>query len=328
MQTCVDQHHLRTLRLSRRQALRFAGGLGLAAAAGAFPQAAQAQPAPSVPNGAGFYRFRLGAFTITLLSDGQTTVSAFPAWGANPGRQEVYAQFLREHFIDPERAVNNFIPMLVDTGRNKVLVDSGNGMGAAGAGLGRMAAHLQLAGVRPDEVDTIFLTHGHPDHIRGLTVAGGAPAFPNARLVMGETEFNFWATQPSPSEAVRVNLIALRSRFTLVQSHHEIVPGVTAIGTPGHTVGHMAVLVTSGSAGLMHFGDAGGHFLLSLRFPEHYLGFDADREQVVRTRREMFERAAADRLLVVGYHYPWPGVGYIRRRETYFEFIPAVFTFS
>lgn len=300
----------------------------MAAAAVALPKLAMAQPAPSVPNGGGFYRFRLGGFTVTLLSDGQVAGPAFPGWGANPGRQEVYAQFLREHFIDPDRAVNNFIPMLVDTGRNKVLVDTGNGPGASAAGLGRTIAHLQLAGIRLDEVDTIFITHGHPDHIRGLTVAGGAPAFPNARVVMGETDFNFWANQQSPSDAVRANLIALRSRFTLVQSHHEIVPGITAIGTPGHTVGHMAVLVTSGSAGLMHFGDAAGHFLLSLRFPEHYLGFDADKELVVKTRREMFHHAAADRLIVVGYHFPWPGVGYIRRRETHFEFVPAVFSFS
>jgi glyoxylase-like metal-dependent hydrolase (beta-lactamase superfamily II) len=328
MQTRDHRREQEPRRLSRRQTLKIAGGIGVAAAAGALPKVALAQPAPSVPNGAGFYRFRLGAFTITLLSDGQVTGPAFPGQGANPGRQEVYAQFLRDHFIDPDRAVNNFIPMLVDTGRSKVLVDSGNGPGAAGAGLGRMVTHLQLAGVRPDEVDTVFITHGHPDHIRGLTVAGGAPAFPNARLVMGETDYTFWTNQPSPSEAVRTNLTALRSRFTLVPSHHEIVPGVMAIGTPGHTVGHMAVLVTSGSAGLMHFGDAGGHFLLSLRFPEHYLGFDADRELVVRTRREMFDRAAADRLIVVGYHFPWPGVGYIRRRETYFEFVPAVFSFS
>jgi len=328
MQTRDRRRQQESRRLSRRETLKIAGAIGVAAAAGALPKVALAQSAPSVPNGGGFYRFRLGGFTVTLLSDGQVAGPAFPGWGANPGRQEVYAQFLREHFIDPDRAVNNFIPMLVDTGRNRVLVDTGNGPGAAQAGLGRTIAHLQLAGIRPDEVDTIFITHGHPDHIRGLTVAGGAPAFPNARLVMGETDFNFWANQQNPSEAVRANLIALRSRFTLVQSHHEIVPGITAIGTPGHTVGHMATLVTSGSAGLMHFGDAGGHFLLSLRFPEHYLSFDADKEQVVRTRREIFDRAAADRLIVVGYHFPWPGIGYVRRRETHFEFVPAVFSFS
>jgi glyoxylase-like metal-dependent hydrolase (beta-lactamase superfamily II) len=122
-------------------------------------------------------------------------------------------------------------------------------------------------------------------------------------------------------------MVAIKERFTMVRPNQEIVPGITAALTPGHTVGHMSTMVASGDAKLMHFGDAGGHMLLSLRFPEHYLGFDSDKELVVKTRREMFERAANDRLVVVGYHFGWPGVGYVRKRETYFEFVPATFTF-
>jgi glyoxylase-like metal-dependent hydrolase (beta-lactamase superfamily II) len=328
MEKGVDLELVREARVSRRQALKLAGGAGLAAAAAVWPSAAMAQSAPAVPNGGGFYRFRLGDCTITLLSDGQVAGPLFPGWGGNPARQEVYAQFLREHFVDPTRAVNNFIPMLVDTGRNKVLIDSGNGPAGVQAGLGRTMMHLQLAGIRPDEIDTVVITHGHPDHIRGLTATGGAPAYPNARLVAGETEFNFWVNQPTPTDPVRGNFVALRSRFTLVGPQHEVVPGITMVPTPGHTVGHMSVVVASGGAALMHFGDAAGHALLSLRFPEHYLAFDTDKDMVVKTRREIFSQAAADRLIVVGYHFPWPGVGYIRRRENYFEFVPAVFAFS
>jgi glyoxylase-like metal-dependent hydrolase (beta-lactamase superfamily II) len=316
-----------TTRLSRRQALALAGTAGLAAVTNAWPKAALAQAPAAVPNGGGFYRFRLGSATITLLSDGQAVGSIFPGFAANPGRQEAYAQFLREHFIDPDRAVNNFIPMVVDTGRNKLLMDTGLGPGAVQGGLGRLPAHLQAAGLRADDIDTIFISHGHPDHIGGLTTAERRPAFPNAKLLMGEADFNFWASQQTPSAPVQANLIGLRDRFTLVRPNQELVPGVTAVPTPGHTVGHMSALVTSGEAKLMHFADAGGHVLLSLRFPEHYLGFDADRELVVRTRAEMFARAASERMVVVGYHFPWPGVGYIRRRENFFEFVPAVFTF-
>jgi glyoxylase-like metal-dependent hydrolase (beta-lactamase superfamily II) len=316
-----------TPRVSRRQALALAGSAGLAVAAGAWPTLARAQTPQPVANGGGFYRFRLGGVTITLISDGQTVAPTFPNFAANPDRQQVYAQYLREHFVDPDRFVNNFIPMVVDTGRNKVLMDTGVGPGGIPGGLGRLPAHLQAAGIRAEEIDTIFISHGHPDHIGGLTTADRRPAFPNARLYMGETDFNFWTTQPTPSASVQANLIALRERFALVRPNQEIVPGVTAVSTPGHTVGHMALLVTSGDAKLMHFADAGGHWLLSLRFPEHYLGFDAEEELVVRTRAEMFGRAAAERMVVVGYHFAWPGVGYIRRRETYFEFVPAVFTF-
>jgi glyoxylase-like metal-dependent hydrolase (beta-lactamase superfamily II) len=301
--------------------------MGLVAASGMLPGAALAQ-APGAPNGGGYYRFRLGDFTITLLSDGQAVGPMFPAWGGEPSRREVYTQFLRENFIDPDRFVNNFIPMLVQTGRNTILIDTGNGPGAVSRGVGLTSLHLGLAGVRPEQIDTIFITHGHPDHISGLTTTGGQPYYPNAKLFIGQPEFNFWTTQQSPSDPVKANLVGLKDRFTFVQPNQEIVPGLTAVPTPGHTGGHMSALITSGANRLMHFGDAAGHVLLSLRFPEHYMTFDSDKPLVVRTRQEIFTRAANDRMIVVGYHFAWPGLGYIRKRESYFEFVPAVLAFN
>ncbi|MGK0619512.1 MBL fold metallo-hydrolase [Meiothermus cerbereus] len=302
-------------KVSRRQALKLLGTTGAVAVAGTMP--AMAQQTPAMPNGAGYYRFKLGDFTLTVLSDGQTPPgNAFPNWGATPGKQAEFEAALRENFLEPTQFINNFNPMVIDTGRAKILIDTGRGQA------GQLLAHLANAGLRPADINTVFITHGHGDHIGGL-LREGQPVFANAQHVMGEAELQFWLSQATPP----ASLVALRERFTLVRPGAEIAPGVTAVDTSGHTVGHLAVQVSSAGRTLWHLGDAGGHHILSLRFPDHYLGFDANPQQAVATRARLWQAAAAERIMVVGYHFAWPGVGYVRRSGNAYEFVPAFFVF-
>ncbi len=301
--------------MNRRRFLEGAGALGVGMALGG--TGARAQEARPLPNGAGFYRFKLGTYTLTVVSDGQTPPGrAFPNWGANPGRQAEFEAALREHFLDPDRFINNFNPMVIDTGQEKILVDTGRGQ------VGRLLEHLGYAGIRPEEISAVFITHAHPDHIGGLLL-GGRPLFPRARLLIGEAELRFWLGQANPP----ANLLALRDRFTPVAPGTEIAPGVTVFATYGHTPGHLAVQVRSQGETLWHLGDAGGHYVLSFRFPDHYLGFDMDPAQAVATRARLWAQAAAEGIQVVGYHFAWPGVGYVRRRGEAYEFVPAFFVF-
>jgi glyoxylase-like metal-dependent hydrolase (beta-lactamase superfamily II) len=317
-----------SVRITRRSLFKAAGAAALAGAAGPLARSARAQTFSMSPNGAGYYRFKVGDATITLLSDGQSIAQLLPGFAATPGRQEAFAAALRAHFIDPAAAIINFIPMVVETGRNKVLIDTGVGPGGIANGVGLTMAHLMVAGYSPSDIDTVFITHWHPDHIGGLTLANGQPAFPNARHLMGAADFNFAVGQANPAPAVRANLVPLRGRFTFLQPNQEIAPGITAVPTPGHTMGHMSVVVTSANQSLMHFGDAGGHDILSFQFPDHFAGFDADKEVVVRTRAEMFARAASTGMLVVGYHVSWPGVGRVRRDGNAYQFVPMPFRFQ
>jgi glyoxylase-like metal-dependent hydrolase (beta-lactamase superfamily II) len=321
--------------VSRRDALKLLGGAGLLATSGGLPIAlssASAQTTSSLPNGAGFNRLKVGDFTVTVVSDGQTPPGPLlPSWGANPERQEDFKKTLIDNFIDPALARNNFNPVVVDTGKNKVLFDTGLGPQAqAGAPIGRLLENLKNAGYSPSDIDTVFITHGHPDHVQGMTDASGKPVFDKAQFVMGGVDFDFWTkpAQGAVSAPIAKNIAPFKDRFKLIKSGDEIVPGITSIDSPGHTPGHQSALLASGSSQMMLFGDAAGHYLLSLMYPEAYLGFDADKAVVVATRAKLFDRVASEKMLVTGYHFPFPAVGYIRKRAAGgYEFVPAAFSF-
>lgn len=308
--------------LSRRNLLKLAGVTGLASSAAPLLTRGFAQEATAV-NGAGFYRFPVGTATVTVLSDGQGEMEqTFPNWGANPDLQEEFVQVLKDNFIPVAPGINNFNPMVVDTGANKVLIDTGLG-GGGGPTTGKLLTHLQNAGIAPEDIDTVFITHAHPDHIQGLLAESGL-AFPNAQLLMGESEFNFWTSQSEPPPFIANVLVPNKDKFTLIGEGAEIVPGLQTVASYGHTPGHLAVFVDGGDQQLIHFGDAGGHWLLSLLYPEHYLGFDADPDAAVATRAQLFDRVSSDQTMVIGYHYPWPGLGHVKAVDTHYEFIPAL----
>jgi glyoxylase-like metal-dependent hydrolase (beta-lactamase superfamily II) len=314
--------------ISRREALKTLGLAGAAATIGGMTASAQSNLV--VPNGAGFNRLKIGEFTVVVLSDGQGNPGALlPNWGANPELQDEFKATLRANYIDPAAVRNNFHPVLVDTGKNKVLIDSGNGVNPS-APTGRLLSHLALAGYKPEDIDTVFLTHFHGDHINGMTNAQNQGIFPNAQIITGETEHTFW-TKPATgavSAGVTKNVVSQASKLKLIRGGMEIVPGLSTVESFGHTAGHQSVLVSSGTAQMMIFGDAAGHFLLSLNYPTAYLGFDADKPSAVKTRANLFRRVAAERMLVTGYHFPFPGVGYIRKRNWGgYEFVPAYFQF-
>jgi glyoxylase-like metal-dependent hydrolase (beta-lactamase superfamily II) len=319
--------------VSRRDALKLLGGAGLLAASGGVPlslSSANAQTVASLPNGAGFNRLKIGDFTVTVLSDGQSPPGPLlPNWGANPDRQEDFKKTLSENFINPALARNNFNPVVVDTGKNKVLFDTGLGPQAqAGAPIGRLLENMKNAGLSPSDIDTVFITHGHPDHVQGMTDAAGKPVFDKAQFVMGGVDFDFWTKAAQVSAAIAKNIVPFKDRFKLIKPGDEIVPGITSVDSPGHTPGHQSVLLASGSSQMMVFGDAAGHYLLSLMYPEAYLGFDADKSVVLATRAKLFDRVASEKMLVSGYHFPWPAVGYIRKRAAGgYELVPAAFSF-
>jgi glyoxylase-like metal-dependent hydrolase (beta-lactamase superfamily II) len=225
-----------------------------------------------------------------------------------------------------DQIASDYTCLLVSTGKNKVLIDTGAGKMAPSTG--KLLVNLENAGARSGDIDTVILTHAHPDHVGGAVDTEGKPAFPNARYVMWKDEWEFWTSEHPDLSALslpeeikagllvgtaRRCLLPLRKQLELVQKESEVVPGISLLPVPGHTPGHSAVAISSGNDALLHIADAVLHPLL-MEQPTWRTVFDLQQEQAAETRRRLLDRAAADKTMVMAYHFPFPTLGQVVSR--------------
>ena len=295
-------------RLTRRQTLAATAALPLAALA----PAARAE-APML--GASFAqarRFSIGGFEVTTLLAG-TTPREDPQsiFGMNVSAEE-FAEVSAANFLSTDVAQFFFTPTIVNTGGELILFDTGlNAAGITGA--------LAAAGYTPDQVDIVVLTHMHGDHIGGL-MQDGTPTFANARYVTGQVEYDHWAA--AGNEGFDANVRPLAEQMTFLSSGQDVAGGITAVEAFGHTPGHMTFRLDSEGAGLMLFADLANHPVWSLARPDWEVRFDADKSAAAASRRNILGMIAADRIPAVGYHMPFPAVGFVDTREGGFHWVP------
>ena len=277
---------------------------------------------------AGSHRFQVGTLCCTVLSDGY---AAYPTSWFFPDADRVdLARALHKRGLPQEQVLSPYTCLLVETGRHVVLADTG--MGTASNTSGAVLARLEVAGIRRQDVDTVVFTHAHPDHIGGAIDLRDPrrppPMFPNARYVMFEAEWDFWTGARVDLRGLRVPgdvrarmestakrcLFALRHQVELIDREADIVPGVRAIPAPGHTPGHMALLLASDGQRMLNLGDAAVH-PLHLEQPGWKNGFDLDPEQALGTRRALLQRAVAEDMRVMVFHFPFPSVGRVSARS-------------
>jgi len=284
-----------------------------------------------------WHRFRLGEYELTIVSDGFLPLGKpEPAFPASPP-QEIQALLTRE-FLQPDAATLEQNSLILNTGRQLILFDTGMGdsMGPAsqmfGPTTGRLLRNMRAAGIEPSQIDVVALTHAHCDHCWALVDADGNRNFPNAQVAITETDLTFWtddANKRGPDfmvpfiDGAKKNLAAYRDRMIMVRDGQEVVPGVTAIATPGHTLGHVVYVISSGNSVLVNTGDLAHHHILLLRRPMWEFSFDTDPKLSAQSRSRMLDRLASDRHAVLSYHFPWPGLGHVRKEGEGFAWIPA-----
>jgi len=260
-----------------------------------------------------FNRFKLGSFEVTTLLAGTRTVpDVHKIFGMNVSDEE-FAQVSTDANIPSDKGQFFFTPTVVNTGSELILFDTGlNGTGITSA--------LSQAGISTDQIDVVVLTHMHGDHIGGL-MSDGAETFPNARYVTGAVEHNHWSF--TGNEKFEANVVPLNEKMEFIDGGHSIASGITAIAAFGHTPGHMAYMLESDGQQMVLIVDSANHYVWSLAYPDWEVRFDMDKAAAAATRRQMFGMLSADKLPFIGYHMPWPALGYAEARDDGFHYVPA-----
>lgn len=316
--------------MSRRTVLGAASALGAAGAVAPVAGVRAAAPAAGRQS-PGVYRYKVGSFEVTALTDGIGRRPLDASFVKNAPLEDV-KRALDDAFIDRDMLPITFTALVVNTGARLILIDAGTG-GRLAPTAGQLYENMAAAGVDPKAVDTVVISHFHPDHIGGLRLKEGELAFPNAEVVVPEAEWAFWMDDGAMSRApealsgafkmVRKIFEPMAKDVRLYKADAEPTPGVFAIPAYGHTPGHTAFRVVSGSEQLLVWSDTTNHPALFVRNPGWHAVFDMDPEAAEATRRRMLDMAATDRLLVAGYHFPFPAVGHIAQRGAReYAFVP------
>ncbi len=315
---------------NRRDILKLAA----MAPAMALPMAARAQVGPPADGNPTHFSFTIGEARLTVISDGYFTTPV-SGIGVNADPAEVQA-FMASHYQPTDIGYSHTNHLYIEIGDAKVLVDVGSGNRFFET-TGRLMDNLESAGIDPQAVTHVVMTHAHPDHILGIRDDFDEAIIPDAEYIIGAVEHDYWmqddlvnrvAPEDQQFVLAAVNSITADGvDWVLAQDGHEVVPGVTLINTPGHTIGHMSVRLESGGKSLIALGDCLTNAHANFARPDWLIGRDHDKEMAAATRARMLDMAAEDRIAVLGYHFPFPGVGHVKRDGDAFQFVPALWQF-
>jgi len=314
------------MRRSRREVLRQGAGLALFAALQSIRQPTALAQGTA---GAAARRLAFGASELVVLSDGHMVVPADMLAPSVP--QAELRAFLTASGVRTDRVDFHINVALVRAGDEYVLIDAGAGLNWE-ATAGRLPESMEQAGVKPEQIGTVIVTHAHPDHLWGLIDEfDDSLRFPKARVVMSDREFTFWmdeaANLKGPIEGIAAGarrvLKAIEGRLTRIKPGAEITPGIVALDTTGHTPGHISLLVGSGAEKVLVTADAIQNAHVAFAHPDWQPRADMDGATAAKSRRRLLDMAAQEKLTVLSYHIPFPGLGRVESRGGQYLWVPA-----
>lgn len=306
---------------------------GLSLTTGAKAQGAAGQQAP------GWYRYKVGDIEVTAVTDGINRFKFPDNFVANVKRDEVN-KALTAAFMEADQMAIPYTAVVVRNGGKTTLIDTGTGeqnftnsKGAAG----QLNRNLAAAGIDRKDVSTVIISHFHPDHVNGLLLPDGTLAFANAEILVPDSEYKFWMDDGEMSKATGNQRMeglfknnrrvfgneSVKKQVKPYAAGKDLVPGVTAVATHGHSVGHTSHVVSSGGKSVFVQADVTNVPFLFVRNPGWHLMFDQIPDQAEATRRKVYDMLAADRMMVQGFHYPFPAVAFIEKAGNGYREVPV-----
>ncbi|MGD9923503.1 MAG: MBL fold metallo-hydrolase [Pseudorhodoplanes sp.] len=322
--------------LSRRGLMSGVAAAGAAVALAPATTAKAAAPAAG-KQAPGYYRHKVGDFEVTVVTDGKVVIPLPETYVAN-AKKDAVNEVIAANYLPTNSATHLYTPVVINTGSKLVVIDTGLGLGTfaqSKGAAGQFHTNLAASGIDPKSVDAVVISHFHGDHINGLLDADNKLAFPNAEIMVPAAEWKQWMDDSNMSKAAgtpvegnyknsRRVFGAFGNKVTQYDDGKELVGGIKAIATPGHTPGHMSYLVTSGPRSMIVQSDiTAGMAFLFVKNPDWQLAFDMDKALAVQSRKKIYDMAIAEKIPVQGFHFPFPGLAYVEKDGNGYRLIPA-----
>jgi glyoxylase-like metal-dependent hydrolase (beta-lactamase superfamily II) len=323
--------------ISRRTVL---AGTALAGAAALQPSspARAAAPAPD-KQAPGVYRYKVGSHSVSVVTDGSRAFPLTDKYVTNAPLGDV-KKALEAAYLPTDQMIHHYSPIVVNTGAKLIVIDTGLGAGAykqTKGVLGQFATNLAAANIDPKAVDMVVISHFHGDHVNGLLDADNKLAYPNAEVLVPAAEWKFWMDDGEMGRASKGRMEdlfknnrrvfdALGRKVTPYDWDKELAPGLLPIATLGHCIGHTSFVLSSGNSKVFIQSDVTNNPDLFVRHPEWSASFDQDGPLAIATRRKVYDMLVAEKMLVQGFHYPFPGLAHVEEAEAGYRVVPVAWS--